>query len=62
MVWLAYHTAGFSRSKRMPNYGQLMAKMGLKEHKLQTPDEMIRFVEMMNAALGGKDLRKKDMN
>ena len=29
------------------------------EPAAQTPDEMLRFVEELNRALGGKDLRKK---
>jgi len=34
-----------------------MPKKGGKKSKKQTPEEMLRLVEMMNAAMGGRDLR-----
>jgi len=62
-VWVAYHVANWTRAKRMPNWDKLMTKMGLKERKIQTPEEVIQIAAMLTAAMGGKDLRKeKDLD
>lgn len=58
-VWLAYHTAGFHRSRRMPSWASLMRRYGVRQYQRMNRDEFISTVEKLNRAFGGEDRRKK---
>lgn len=60
-LWTAWHTAAFARPKRMPGLSGLLRgidRAGRAPQRM-TEAEMVQRIEIINAALGGADLRVK---
>ncbi|WP_395674700.1 hypothetical protein [Inquilinus sp.] len=56
----AWHAAQFARAKKIPGLDKLMRRIGkLKPAPRKTPEQLLRIAEMLNAAFGGADHRKK---
>jgi len=56
----AWHAAHFARQKKIPDLDRLMRKIGkLPPAPKKTPEQLLRIAEMLNAAFGGADHRKK---
>ena len=53
----AYLTAGWGRVKKMPDLKKLLGQD--KSKKQQTPEQMLKVVQQLNAAFGGKEVRKE---
>lgn len=51
-AWLAWHVAALGRVKKMPKLDRLLRRERATGRR-QTPDQMLRIVEMINAAMGG---------
>jgi len=49
-LWEAWHTAAFQRTKRMPNLGVMLRKLGGPEERKQTVGEVLQQVEWITAA------------
>ena len=57
-AWIAWHTAALAKTgKRMPKLEKLLLRE--KSNKPQTWQEQRKIVRMINAMLGGKDLKGK---
>lgn len=63
-MWGAWHVAAFMRSKKkLPALDRILRHLGGASRRKQSTEEMLQMVEQLNAAFGGKDLRKKkDLN
>lgn len=56
---LAYLTAYFGRVKKMPDLKKLLGyEQTASKKKEQTPEQMLRTVQALNAAMGGKVVKK----
>ena len=58
--WHAWRVAQFTRVKTMPSLKSWMKMLGAKVVQQQTPEEMLKIIELINKSMGGKDLRKKE--
>lgn len=56
-LWQAWHAAAFARAKKLPDLKRLLDRIGpRRKHSWR---ETLRQVEVLNLALGGRDLRQK---
>jgi len=58
-LWAAWHVAAFSRQKWLPNLARIMRRLDDRAPEKRSPEQLLTVIEMINAAFGGKDLRKK---
>ena len=56
-MWTAWHAAAFERSKQLPKLEDILKRLDGAPAKRMTGEEMLRAVEALNTAAGGKDLR-----
>jgi hypothetical protein len=54
---LAYLTAAWGRSKKLPDLKKILKED--KPKKGQTPEDMLRVVKQLNAAFGGKEVKQE---
>ncbi len=54
MIFTAWHVAYFSRVTKLPSLKSVLIE---EEKREQSVDEMIAICRMMNAALGGKEIK-----
>ena len=60
-ISLAWHTAGWSRSrKRLPNLATLLRKITGERAPEQTPRQAVKMAEVLNAMFGGEDKRSEE--
>lgn len=59
-LWGAWHTAGFSRVKRMPRLDHMLRRMSRRRTMPQSPDEVWAAFVRLNSALGGEDRRNAE--
>lgn len=52
LIYLAWHTEAFARTKQLPSLKSLIQKN--EHHKEQTDDEMLAMARILNAAFGGE--------
>ena len=59
-LWTAWHTAAYSRAKRLDKnaFENTLKKMGQKS-RVQPAKDMVKVAEKSLAMFGGKDTRKK---
>lgn len=55
----AWNSAAFARQKRLQKLEPLLRKLDRRASRRQSPEEILRTVELWNRALGGRDLRPK---
>lgn len=54
---IAYLTAAWGRVKKMPDLKKILGEE--KRKKLQTPEQMLKVVQQLNAAFGGREVRRE---
>lgn len=54
---LAYLNAGWTRAKRLPPWNKVIEQ---EKPKAQTPEQMLKMVQMLNAKFGGLVVNKQD--
>jgi hypothetical protein len=62
VMWGAWHAAAFMRAKKLPGLAPLLRKLGGPGKPRQSAEQMLGLAVALNAAWGGKDLRKKAMH
>lgn len=55
---MAYYTAGWSRVKRMPDLNKLLGSTNHSDGQ-QTDEQLLKTIRQLNAAMGGKEVRRK---
>lgn len=55
---MAYLTAGWSRAKRMPDLNKLLG-FSHQANDHQTDEQLLKTIRQLNAAMGGKEVRRK---
>ncbi len=61
LIYLAWHTEAFHRSKKLPKLKDLIGK-SKKKNQPQTPEQMLNNIKLLNQAFGGQTEKhsKKD--
>jgi hypothetical protein len=57
-LWTAWHSEAFARTKRLPPADKVLAKFDGRAPRRLSADEILRKVELLNAAWGGDDMRQ----
>lgn len=55
---MSYYTAGWSRAKRMPDLNKLLGNNNHSDVK-QTDEQLLKTIRQLNAAMGGKEVKRK---
>lgn len=54
---IAYYTAAWSRAKKLPDLKKILGDD--KPQKQQSPEQMLKVVQQLNAAFGGKEVKRE---
>lgn len=59
-LWQAWHTAAFGRVKKLPDLKRMLDRLAdRREVRPATPKALKAKIEALNAAFGGRDMRRK---